>query len=108
MNLDTFINEALTQILAGVSGANDRVTSGRPIDIAPKPFLLKHGGGGKELGTGIEFDLAVTSKSEKSGKGSAKAKFLAVVDAEVGAGVATTNEQVSRIKFTVFVNNWQG
>ena len=108
MELHKFISEALTQIIGGITDANNKLTDGEPIEKAPKPFLLKHGGGGKEVGTGVEFDLAVTSKSEKTGKGGIKATLLSVIDAEVGAGVSHTNENISRIKFTVFVNQWRG
>jgi len=107
MQLEKFISDALTQILNGISSANKQITGDKPIDEAPKPFLLKPGAE-KEAGTGIEFDLAVTIKSEGSGKATAKAKFLSVVEAEVGAGGSTSKEQISRIKFTVFVNQWRG
>lgn len=107
MQLDKFISDALTQILNGISTANEQITGGKSIDEAPKPFLLKPGAA-KEAGTGIEFDLAITVKSQSSGKTSAKAKILSVVEAEIGAGDAASKEQVSRIKFMVYVNQWRG
>ena len=107
MQLDKFISEALVQILKGIESANNQQTGNKPIDDAPKPFLLKPGAA-KESGTGIEFDLAVTIKSEAAGKASSKAKILSVVEAEIGGDGATSNEQVSRIKFMVYVNQWRG
>ena len=107
VQLDKFISTALTQILDGISAANKKVTGDKPIDEAPKPFLLPHGGT-KESGTGIEFDLAVTIKSGTSRNGLAKAKILSVVEAQFGASASGSNEQFSRIKFIVFVNQWRG
>ena len=107
MNLDTFISESLTQILGGIATANGVAMSGKATEDANRPFLLKHGGQ-KDSGSGIEFDIAVTVKSEKTGKGSAKTRLLQVFDAELAASGSLANEQVSRIKFMVFVNQWQG
>jgi hypothetical protein len=107
MELNTFITQALTQILKGIEDANNKVTDGKSADEKTKPFLLKHGGS-KENGTGIEFDVAVTIKSERGAKGGAKAKFLSVAEIDAGAQTSTTNEQASRIKFMVFVNQWRG
>jgi hypothetical protein len=107
MNLDTFVTEALTQVLGGISAANEKIIGSQPSPNAARPFLLKHGGK-KDEGSGIEFDLAVTVKSERGGKGSIKGKFLQVIEAEVGASGSIAHEQVSHIKFIVFVNQWQG
>ena len=107
MELDTFIEQALTQILKGIAEANNKVTGGKPIDEAPKPFLLKHGGS-KGTGTGIEFDVAVTIKTERGSKGGAKANLLSVAEINAGGQTSNTNEQISRIKFVVFVNQWRG
>ena len=59
LELDKFISQSLTQTLNGIRDANDIATDGKPIDEAPKPFLLMHGNS-TENGTGIEFDIAVT------------------------------------------------
>ena len=107
MELDTFMTEALTQVLKGVTDANNKATGGKPIDKAPKPFLLKHGSA-KEQGSGIEFDIAVTLKKTRDAKGGGKATVLSVVELEAGGHQSSTNEQISRIKFMVFVNQWQG
>lgn len=103
MELDKFIEEALSQILKGIQAANAQVIGHN----VRKPFLLEHGGGNNP-GTGIEFDVAVTVKSEGGGKGSVKAKVLSVFEAEIGGKGSLTRERVSHIRFKVFVNQWQG
>jgi hypothetical protein len=107
MELDTFITAALTQVLKGIADANKNATAGKSTEKAPKPFLLKHGGT-KEEGSGIEFDIAVTLKKTRGAKGGGKATFLSVAELEAGGHTSNTNEQISRIKFMVFVNQWQG
>ena len=107
MELDKFIAQSLTQILQGLREANktEILTKENPTE-ASKPFLLKHGSA-KEVGSGIEFDIAVTTKTEGGGSGKAKVK-LAVIEADLGGTGSVSKEAVSRIKFTVHVNQWRG
>ena len=106
LELDKFISQSLTQTLKGISDANNAATGGKPIDEAPKPFLLMHGNS-MENGTGIEFDIAVTTKSQSGATGSGKLEVY-VVSAEVGKQRSLASEQVSRMKFRVFVNQIRG
>ena len=48
----------------------------------------------------IEFDLALTTSSSTSGGGKAGVKVF-VVEASAGASQTRTNEEVSRVKFSV-------
>jgi hypothetical protein len=106
LELDKFISQSLTQTLKGISDANDSSTGGKPIDKAPKPFLLMHGNS-TENGAGIEFDIAVTTKSQSGVSGVGKLEVY-VVNAEVGKQRSLASEQVSRMKFRVFVNQIRG
>ncbi|PIV06106.1 MAG: hypothetical protein COS57_05165 [Syntrophobacterales bacterium CG03_land_8_20_14_0_80_58_14] len=107
MELDKFIAQSLTQILQGLREANQTeiMTKENPTE-ASKPFLLKHGSA-KAIGSGIEFDIAVTTKKEGDGSGKAKIK-LWVIEADLGGAGSVSKEAVSRIKFTVYVNQWRG
>ena len=106
LELHTFISRSLEQALSGIREANNAETGGAPIDQAPKPFLLKHGID-RTQGEGIEFDIAVTTKSATQGKGSVSAAIY-VVNGQLGKQSTLAHEQVSRMKFTVFVNQWRG
>lgn len=107
MNLDTFIAQSLTQIVRGIATANQQLVADELRDEAARPFLLKHGSE-KDAGSGIEFDVAVAVKSASEAKGSVTAKILQVFDADMTAKGSLSKENVSRIKFVVFVNQWQG
>ena len=107
MELDKFIAQSLTQILQGLREANktESFAKENPKE-ASKPFLLKHGSD-IEAGSGIEFDIAVTTKKTGSGSGKAKVR-LTVIEADLGGTGSVSKEAVSRIKFTVYVNQWRG
>ena len=106
MELDKFIAETLADIRKGIRDANEEAKGENPKPDAPNSFFLRPGSK-QELGAGIEFDVAVTSKAE--GKGSAGAKVrLSVVEADLGGGGTASKENVSRIKFTVTIGSWIG
>jgi hypothetical protein len=106
MNLDKFVSETLLEISQGIRDANAQLNANKEKHDSPNVFFLKPGGR-QELGTGLEFDVAVTTRTEGKGQAGAKIK-LAVVEAELGGGSGATKEQVSRIKFTVYVGQWVG
>jgi len=106
MDLDKFVSESLAEITTGIRDVNAKLKIGKNGEELPNTFFLKPGGK-TELGTGIVFDVAVTTRKDGNGKASAKVK-LAVFEGELGGGAGTTNEQVSRIKFTVYVGQWVG
>lgn len=109
MELDAFIKEALVQISNGIQSANEELAPNRKKDDGtdlPKLYLLSPGKS-QDQGNGIHFDVAITSRMEDEGKGGAKVK-LAVVEADLGGKIKTAEEAVSRIQFSVSVNQWHG
>jgi hypothetical protein len=106
VDLDKFITETLSDIKTGIHEANVRAKGENPKPDAPNYFFLRPGSK-QEIGAGIEFDVAVTTKSEGKGKAGAKVT-LAVVEADFGGSGSIAKENVSRIRFTVTVGNWIG
>ncbi|MCF8037897.1 MAG: hypothetical protein K9K79_01140 [Desulfohalobiaceae bacterium] len=109
MDLENFIKETLVQISKGVSAANEQLTLKRKKEDGtelPKLFLLPPGSK-KEQGHGVHFDVAITIKSAENGSGGVKVR-LAVVDAELGGKLDSSHESVSRIQFSVNINQWHG
>jgi hypothetical protein len=102
--LRNFIAQSLTEIAQGIRAANDTITQ-QALTKEPN-FFLKHGGD-PSSGTGIEFDVAVTTRREKEGSGSASIK-IQVVQADLGAKGSYLRESVARIKFLIHVKNWTG
>jgi hypothetical protein len=102
MDLETFVSQSLLEISTGLRRANEQIKSNSGIKDLPATYLLKPGSNA-DIGRGIQFDVAVTTSLE--GKGSAGAGLkLSVVEVTLGGGAAASSEQVSRIKFTVAVN----
>ncbi|WP_281051529.1 hypothetical protein [Thauera sp. GDN1] len=109
MELDAFIKEALVQISNGIQSANEVLAPSREKDDGtelPKLYLLSPGKK-QEQGNGVHFDVAITSQMESEGKGGTKVK-LAVVEVDLGGKLATSEQAVSRIQFSVTVNQWHG
>jgi hypothetical protein len=107
MELQEFITETLLEISGGVREANNIRLGEKATDPnASRTFFLRPGSK-SENGTGIEFDVAVTTKKSGEGKAGAKLK-LSVVEAELGGGGGVSKESVSRIKFTINVGQWVG
>ena len=106
IELHAFISESLSQILSGIKAANEAETGGKPLAETPKPFLLKHGVA-RDEGSGIEFDIAVTTKMSASASAESTASIY-VIQGKIGGSKTTGHERISRMKFTVFVNQWRG
>lgn len=109
MDLENFIKETLVQISKGVSSANDALSESRKNadgSALPKLFLLP-AGTEKEQNHGVHFDVAITTQSKDEGGGGIKFK-LAVVDADLGGKLSSSQEAVSRVQFSVTVNQWHG
>jgi len=99
VELQDFITETLVEVANGIGGANNKLNGAKGHTPNASPTFMLRPGTKSELGSGIEFDVAVTTK--KSGNGKAGAKFrLAVVEAELGGGGGISKETVSRIKFS--------
>ena len=109
MELGTFIKETLIQISNGVKEANDDLAPSRKKEDGtelPRLFLLSPGKS-QEQGNGIHFDVAVTTQNINEGQGGAKLK-LVVLEAELGGKLMSSIEAVSRIQFSINVNQWHG
>jgi hypothetical protein len=109
MDLESFIKETLVQISKGVSSANDALSDERKNEDGselPKLFLLP-AGTAKEQSHGVHFDVAITTQSRDEGSGGVKFK-LAVVDADLGGKLSSSQEAVSRVQFSITVNQWHG
>ena len=110
MDLQTFIQETLTQIVQGVEGARERV---RDTDAQISPRLsaagstegfskvswvrTKEQGGMAQL---ILFDVALTVSDEQSAKAGIGV-FSAVMNAGATGETTAANASVSRVQFSV-------
>ncbi len=109
MDLESFIKETLVQISKGVSAANEQLSPERIKDDGselPKLFLLPPGTR-QDQGHGVHFDVAITTQTTDEGGGGLKMR-LAVVDADLGGKLTSAHESVSRIQFSVNINQWHG
>lgn len=105
MELDQFIESSLTQLVAGVTGATEAV-QGAGGSINPGAGSTMGMPRGVELSgvmvpvIDIEFDVAVSASDSEGSRGG-----IAVVAGFFGVGGQHTrdasNEQVSRLRFTV-------
>jgi len=107
MDLSDFVKQTLVQIVRGIRDANKEVAG----EIAPtadkKAFLLFYSGGENPKAPHIEFDVAVTTTTTKSGKTGVSGR-LWVVDAKAGGSAGASNEHISHVKFSVLVKEHQG
>jgi len=106
MNLDTFIKEALTNIIAGIIDAQEIVES-------KNAYINPVGGGirfkeiqnegispeGHRTST-IEFDLSVTVQETNTKQGEIGVK-ISIINLGVGGDSATSNLSVNKIKFSI-------
>ncbi|MCF6255270.1 MAG: hypothetical protein L3J98_04860 [Gammaproteobacteria bacterium] len=109
MELEIFIKETLVQVSNGIKSANEDLAPERKKEDGtnlPKLFLLSPGKN-QDLGSGIHFDVAVTTKTNDEGGGGAKVK-LAIFEADLGGKLKSSGQAVSRIQFSINVNQWHG
>ena len=109
MELKTFIEEALVQISEGIQAANETV--GRKLQHpdgcgAQKLYALSPGRK-QEQGNGVHFDVAITSTVDGGGQGATRIR-LKVVEVDVGGKVTAAHQAVSRLQFSVTVDQWHG
>lgn len=107
MNVDEFVRETILQVARGVREANDQLLAENGKDSKSERTFFLRPGAQKDQGTGIDFDIAVTTKASGDAKASAKLR-LTVVEADLGGGGGLSKESVSRIRFTVAVGQWVG
>jgi hypothetical protein len=93
MKLDDFISNVLQDINRGIQNAKSATN---------RDYHIQTGSN-----DGVSFDIAVTtvSSSGSEAKGNAKAGFIEVLGADVGATLQKKDEnsEVSRIQFTIYV-----
>jgi hypothetical protein len=102
MDLQEFLRQSLVDIVSAVREA-------KKADPGIAPDLAKPDGDAVLLRTVapfkaaflVEFDIAVTVSRESSAGGSVGGGIIQVLSAKVDAKTESTNESVSRIKFTV-------
>lgn len=104
MELSEFIQNTLSEILKGVSGAQTGDLGG---NVAAETFGSPvgsnlHNGGRAGMFTVVDFDVAVTV-SEKDGSGS-----IRVGSIEAPKDKETSSENTSRVKFAVHLKLPQG
>ena len=104
MGLNTFVKETLLQIANAVAEANKElsVKTGIEPEAQRSWFSLQMGGNNKGA-SGVHFDVAVTTQTSDEGGGSATLK-LAVVGAILGGATKESAQAVSRVQFSVAVD----
>lgn len=103
MRINEFVEETLVQVVESIQEANGRLKS-VVAESQLNIFGLAPGMKASE-GCGIEFDLAVSTRSlarGEAGSGSA----LEVVGIKFGGAGSRENENVSRVRFYVSVDQW--
>lgn len=100
VELKEFIRQTLFDISEGIREANAAYKQSR--NIEENAFVLTPGRGQQE-GTGIHFDVAVTTQAVTGGQASIK-----VLSVGIGGDHQHTSESVSRIRFTVTVHHFLG
>ena len=102
MNLDEFVEETLTAILAGIAnarkGEHGKKISG-PVNVAIDPKkgfdgILTEGGRNHTV---VQFDVAVTTQTSGAAKGAIKVLGIG----SGGADLSRASENVSRVRFSV-------
>lgn len=94
MELKAFIKASLVEISQAIHEANEEHKTEQRVEQGP--FMLRHADQGQT--TGIEFDVAVTTKAGSGAKGG-----ITVWGFGVGGDKHKTNENASRIRFTVAI-----
>lgn len=109
MDLKDFVKEALLQITAGVTAAQEQVRSSggyiNPSAVASAPgksetahFALLDSGQNVFL---VDFDVAVSAVESAEGGAGAKLAVASLFSLQAGGKTGTTSESTSRIKFRV-------
>lgn len=105
MKLDKFVEDVLVQIATGVTNANVRLTRcSHPTGNVP--FLMQRGNDSGST-TGVAFDVAITTKSTAEAQGQGQLQIV-VAEVNLDGKLSRENERISRIKFTVGVDQRLG
>ncbi len=106
IELEEFIKGSLLQIHSALKKTNQNLSSKYSKDEKKNIFLLKPG---SELdkGSGIRFDLSITTKEVTEGKAKGKVKIF-IFSSDLDGEYGKTNQSISKIGFTVHVAKWTG
>ncbi len=107
MELKEFVTQTLVQIVKGIQQANSELAGEENPVADKKAFLLTYSGGDKPQGPHVEFDVAVSIKTDSKAAAGASGK-LYVVELEAGGSKSTIKENASRVRFAVLVKEHQG
>ena len=107
MELKDFVRQSLVEIVQGIKEANIELAGNEQPTAENKAFLLNYSGGDNPKGPHVEFDVAVSTKTDRNAKAGASAK-LYVVELNAGGSSSTIREYVSHVKFAVLVKERQG
>lgn len=102
MNLEDFIRDSLVQITKAVSDANainPQIASPNVRMNQSTPSAFK--GPCQAPVHIVEFDIAVTASRDATVGGGLKGGIISVVSGSVDSKIASSNESVSRLKFSV-------
>jgi hypothetical protein len=98
VNLREFVDETLTEILAGIRAAQNKDGGGavgaQGITMAS---TLIHSGKGNDKFTVVEFDVSVVAETSGGGKGELKVWSVGSLE----GGGKHSNQQTSRVKFAI-------
>ena len=78
MELKEFVTQALVQLVKGVQEANSELAGENTPSADKKAFLLAYSGGENPMGPHVEFDVAITIKTEGKATAGAAAKLYVV------------------------------
>ncbi len=109
IELSDFVAESLWGVAKGIDAANRRFPTaklGEPLASAETLFFTRYSKDAR-AGSGIEFDIAVTSVANHEQSNIAKFK-VAVVEGNLGMSTRLSRTVLSRMKFTVYVKHWSG
>lgn len=107
MELKEFVTQSLVQIVGGIQQANRDIAGTENPTADQRAFLLVYSGGDNPKGPHVEFDVAVSIKTDNKATAGASGKLF-VVGLKAGGSTSTVNENVSRVKFAVLVKEHQG
>ena len=98
MNLADFVEKSLTEILEGIRAAQRKGGGGAVgAEMYGTPKGSLHHGGLSGLFTIVEFDVSVVAENKVGAKGALRVWGVG----EVGGGAGLSNQQTSRVKFSV-------
>lgn len=109
MELREFVKQSLVEIVQGVEEANIELSGNNELTAnnSNRAFLLAYSGGDNPKGPHVEFDVAVSTKTDLTAGAGASVK-LYVVDLDAGGSSSTVKEHISHVRFAVLVKEHQG